>query len=334
MATPATTRTISNVPVYHIPEMYPTSPILSFTPPAPSAGRLAERAGMTLTVKTNFGAPDNIVRSPVKNIQPHRNNLPRRRNPKRLRSFQPFTPNEKEEELKEKVPMDEAQPTHVLVINEKARLLCDTFTLDEISEAVRIGANSADSDHLQELIPGLYLAFSDAEPSTVQSKHPKGKPWTHTVHISYPAEPEPHNGTTEQSYGGGVQRLHIVLPSSTRAQMLSSSRTGLGLTDAQLRTVRDFIAQALPRHLASLPDQSDVRVLVTAPHGRPTDVMCAAGCYLSFASGQEVEAVLRFVDEEPDFLSIWKGEVSEDECERTQKIASSWSWLNQVQKPN
>ncbi|THH16008.1 hypothetical protein EUX98_g9371, partial [Antrodiella citrinella] len=210
MAAPAMTRTISNVPVYHTPEMYPTSPILSFPLPPSASTRLAERTGMSLTIRTSFGAPETTVRSP-KNVQPQRNHLPRRRKPKRIRSFQqPLTLNEKEEELREKVPVVEAQPRHVLVINEKSQILNDPFTLVEISEPCLIGvpSHTPDTDSLQEIIPGLCVAFSNAAPGDVRSQHPSGKPWTHAVHISYPAETESHNGSSEQTYTDGVHRLH------------------------------------------------------------------------------------------------------------------------------
>ncbi|KAH8103446.1 hypothetical protein BXZ70DRAFT_889187 [Cristinia sonorae] len=297
--------------------MYPASPLLSFPPPAPATGRtLAERAGITLTVKTTFTTSEG-KRASVKNVQPHRNHLPRRRNPKRMRSIQP-TPLS----LAERYPEFAVQ---VQVISQGG------YPAEQILER-----KPEETHDLQELIPGLYLAFFDGDSSGEQPKlDDPNKPWTHIVNIVYPSESaeESLKGSSEQSYKDGVQYLRLTLPTSTRAQLQSSARTGLGLTDAHLRTVRDFIAQALPSHIAALPDQRDIRVLVTAPHGRPTDAMCAASCYLSFASGRDVVEVLRFVDEEEDFLSVWKGEVSENECERTQKIAKAWSWLSQIARP-
>ena len=348
MVTVTLKRNISKVPVYYAPEMYPSSPLPSFPPPAPMASRsLQDRAGVSLRIKTNVGSTDNAPYwSPVKNSQPHRTNLPRRRNPKRMRTFPVDTP------VSEKVPIElkEKEQEKSLVdekkspeqpVNEKSKALFeevepDLFVAPEVllsrPTGQVIGLHPQDSDQLQEIIPGLCIAFSDDGPSAVQPEPTEGRSWTHIVNITYPAETETldHNGTCEQTSRDGVQRLHIVLPTVSRAQLKSSARPGLGLTDAHLRTVRDFIAQALPRTLAELPGQKDICILVTAPHGRPTDAMCAVACYLSFASGRSVDDVLRLVDEEEDFLSIWKGEVSGDECDRTQKIARSWSWLNQV----
>ena len=61
--------------------------------------------------------------------------------------------------------------------------------------------------------------------------------------------------------------------------------------------------------------------MIATPFGRPTDAMCVAGCYLAFISKKTVEDVLRYIDEEEDFLSVWKGEVSENEVERTEQVA-------------
>lgn len=335
--------TPSNVPIYHVPAMYPSGPILSFPPPAPSAGQtLRERAGVTLSlrIKTSFGTPDS--RSPGKvNTQPHRNNLPRRRKATKRPSYQHPDLNEKDVQVQvAEKPLVEEQP-HVDVKEKEEAWAYMVQTAEEVSFNYRSsngydtlpGFKPETTNYLQELIPGLHLAFSDADPSAEQPRHPTGLPWTHVVNITYPsADSECPKGRSEQTTHIGLQRLHLVLPSATRAHLSNTTRPGLGLTDAHLRTTRDFIAQALPRHIASLPDQSSVRVLITTPYGRPTDAMCAAGCALSFTSGREVDTVLRFVDEEEEFLSIWKGEVSEDEMERTQKIASAWSWLSQIAK--
>ncbi|TCD67758.1 hypothetical protein EIP91_011944 [Steccherinum ochraceum] len=347
MAAPIAIRTSSNFEVFHTPAMYPKSPILSFPPPAPTAGRpLAERAGMNLRIKTTFGVPNDTVKYPAMgHIQPHRNNLPRRRNPKRMPSMHatPVTahPEKVEEQLQEKAAVE--------VLEEKDELYNEKFTPPEpylpsqthqtaseyvihyaqprMAESV-LGVRPEDSDHLQELLNGLHLAFvKDA--ATEQPKQPSGKAFTHIVNVTYAAASESsRKGTSEQTCKDDVQRLELVLPcdppTHTYTLDYTVRRAGLGLSDAQIRTARDFIAAALPRHVVDASDpNADVCVLVTAPHGRPADVMCVAAGFLAYTADREVSDILRFVDEEVEFDSIWRGEVSDDECARTQAAVRS-----------
>lgn len=177
---------------------------------------------------------------------------------------------------------------------------------------------------LQELIPGLYIAFSNDGPEGEQPGDSSEKPYTHIVNITHPTHDVDQNfkGSAHESYDHSLRRLHLVLAQSS-SRMNKAQRTGLALSELQLRSVRDFLALALPPSLASSTDQSTVKVLITTPHGRPTDAMSAAACYLAFTSGQNVDTILRFVDEEEDFLSVWKGEVSEDEVEKIEKVVRS-----------
>ena len=81
-----------------------------------------------------------------------------------------------------------------------------------------------------------------------------------------------------------------------------------------------------------LPEKQAVRVLISTPQRRPTDAMSVLGCYLAFASKKSVDIALRCIDDEPDFLSIWKGEVSEDELARAERVARMRSWLSGIKR--
>ncbi|CAL1711679.1 unnamed protein product [Somion occarium] len=306
--------TIPAPPVYTPIEKYPSSPILSFPPPMPpsTSRSLRERCGVNLrvSINSNNGILAGGPWSPKIHVQPHRSNLPRRR--KVTKRF-----------ALKNVDDDE-------VTNEKEKEVIIDLTAETSAEPTVVEPEvQSQESHIQELIPGLYIAFSDGDPNATQPGATDVKPYTHVVNISYPPiTEEGHPGSCEKTLIGRTQNLHIILPASSRPD--GAQRPGLGLTDSHLRSIRDFIGEALPYAMASQPDQSAIRVLITTPPGRPTDAMCAAGCYLAFTSGKGVETVLRYVDEEEDFLSIWKGEVSGDELDRTEKIARAWSWLSQV----
>lgn len=342
-----TTRTTSNVPVYFTPEMYPASPLLSF--PATLAGRkVNERAGIDLRVKTNFGASADAARSPVRNVQPHNTKLPRRRNPKKFPVPVPSPI------LTEKGGLDDEQkstPKRVGKVGgrhpgprvNKADQYASFSITDEVlpprlTDIMPDVPRPEDSDHMQMVVPNICVAFSDGEPAVAGNlplhQDLDGRPWTHTITISYPDEDGSltHNGTCEQWFKDGVQRLHLVLPTSSHTQLHTTGRRGLGLTDAQLRTARDFLAQACPHSVPEMITQQDNAILITAPYGRPTDAMCALLAFLAMKSEWKAESILRLFDD-CEFDSVWKGEVSEDECDRVQKIACSWSWTNQVKKP-
>jgi len=296
-----------SIPIYAQVDVYPTSPMASFPPPAPVNSRsLKERCGVTLSISTtNNPLTKNVIKvlSPKGHTQPHRNNLPRRRKPKKC--FQNFNPGDDDPTVDMK-PKPVASPIIEAPAPPPAPL----------------------QSHLQELIPGLSIAFASGSTDESLPQSHTDKPYSHIVNIIYSVEEDGSDaGTSQQTYRNGAQRLSLVLPGSAKT---CAGRPGLGLSDAHLRVVRDFLAEALPRELAEQSIYSSVRILVSTPHGRPTDAMCIVGCYLSFLSGKDAETVLRYVDQEEDFLSIWKGEVSEDELERVEKIARAWSWLSQV----
>ena len=304
MATVLVSPILPAPPLYTPPGKYPTSPIITSPLTSPILGaaprKLRERCGVSMSLGFNSAY--------MNHTQPHRTNLPRRRNgAKRLFAL------EKHEE----------QP----VVEKKREEVELVIDLNEKSTPVLPIAPKEPESHIQELIPGLSVAFSDGHLSAPQPGDSAEKPYTHVVNITYPLSPREHKGGCSKSLVGRTQRLHITLPSTTRVQ----GRPGLGLTDGNLRAIRDFVGEAFPHSMASSAnDDSPIRVLITTPHGRPTDAMCAVGCYLAFVSGQSVESVLSYIDEAEDFLSIWKAEVSGDEMERAEKIARAWSWLSTI----
>ncbi|KAI0785739.1 hypothetical protein C8Q75DRAFT_774364 [Abortiporus biennis] len=308
-------------PLYPSMEIYPASPITNFPPPVVSTTQtLRERCGFNanLRITTGFNSSQTLW-SPKLQTQPHKSNLPRRRNPKKRIVFEVQTPTPKFEEP----PQIHTEPEVTLTVP-------FDNSLNAAFDAAHTVPKPEDSDHLQELIPGLHIAFSDGSSDTELSGHTVEKPYTHVVNICYPKDVgDSFIGTTDEHYdlSSRVRKLTIILPASAPVAVAGTPRAGLGLSDSQLRVVRDFLAQALPHFLASQANQSVANVLITTPHRRPTDVMAAAGCYLAFSSGKSVNTVLGYVDEEEDFLSIWKAEVSEDEMERAENIARGWSWV-------
>ncbi|TFK90245.1 hypothetical protein K466DRAFT_583907 [Polyporus arcularius HHB13444] len=287
--------------------MYPTSPLRVFPPPAPVIRRpLRDRCGVSLTLEID--APFKALRvqgpwSPKNHTQPHRTNLPRRRNPK------PCFTNFKDVKVE--------FPKHRTSRATTARAALAPIPVPA-DIPTPLQPPKAHETHLQPIIPALWVAFGQTHDRTYEDG------FTHIVDVCYS---DAASGTSERLWEGRVQRLKLILPESARKW---EGRAALALTDAQLRAARDFIAEGLPHQLAALPDQTDVRVLVTAPPGRPTDAMCVLGCYLAFVAGRGVETVLQCIDEEECILSAWKGEVSGEEMERIEKIARAWSWLSAV----
>ncbi|KZT01469.1 uncharacterized protein LAESUDRAFT_731176 [Laetiporus sulphureus 93-53] len=292
---------------------YPSGPLVQFPPPLPSHRLpLRERCGFTqsLKIQTNFSRqPRCSPWSPKGHIQPHRNNVPRRRRVK----------------AKHVVLKDDDSPV----------VEAEPVDLPLPAGAYDIPART-EQRHLQEVIPGLFLAFKLSDEAE-DDEHMRKEGYTHIIDICY-ALPGCDGGVIKQMHEDRVHRLRLTLPELSRPSSQSSERAGLALSDAQLRTARDMLAQTLPwRNAVDAPGElyaapSGPRVLISTPAHRPTDAMAVVGCYLSFASGKSVETSLRFIDDEQDFLSIWKGEVSGDEEARVEHIARLSSWLSNVRR--
>lgn len=285
--------------------LYPSSPLTVFPPPAPVIRQpLRERCGVSLTL--HIDNPSLAFKSskvpglwsPKGHLQPHRNHLPRRRNPKTcFANFHDKQPAAAAPEPRKPAPTPPTQP------------------LPYHTPAYAFDPPKSGEPRLQAIIPALWVAFAQEDRSYEDG-------FSHVVEIAYAA-----TASIERSWVGSVQRLHLTLPESARKP---KGRAALALTDAQLRGARDFIAECMPQSIAAMPEQSAIRVLIVTPHGRPTDAMALVGCYLSFVADQGTDAILRCIDEEETVLSVWKGEVSGDEIERVEKIARSWSWLSAV----
>ena len=298
--------------------LYPSSPLHIFPPPAPSVRRsLRDRCGVTLSLKIEHplkatGGPW----SPRGPVQPHCAQLPRiprRRSHKpwfgHLRADTPVEAPKPATPPAEPTPEPEPEPTP----EPTPEFEFEPFPT-ELPSALR--PPQADAPHLQAIIPSVWVSFGGAERAADDD-------FTHVVEIAYPdteqGEQEANQqATTARASDDRVQRLRIELPAAARTWQ---GRAALALTDGQLRAARDFLAECLPQELAAQPEQGAVRVLVSAPAARPTDVMSVVGCYLAFVAGRSVEEVLQCIDEEESVVSVWKGEVSGDEVERAEEIA-------------
>ena len=327
--------------------VYPTTPLSVFPPPPPPVllptqmhNRMGAGVGLTLQIDSPFKPPAGPW-SPKGHIQPHRSHLPRRRNPKPC--FQNFYATAETAAQKPKSTPAPTRTPKVERVSAPAPTSTSTSIYSPTAPIPTPCPPKADEPHLQEIIPALWVAFSDSTPplssnsststSTTSAHEIQEAGFTHIVEIAHSAGEPSAAGSIERRWDvtRQAQRLRLVLPASAREQPQKTGRAALALTDAQLCAARDFVGECLPGELAAaaLPDseQGAVRVLVTAPPGRPTDVMCVVGCYLGFAARRGVEEVLRCVDEEEAVLSVWKGEVSGEEVERIEEIARGWSWL-------
>jgi hypothetical protein len=362
-----------SAPLYTTADRYPTTPIQTFPPPLPTDQQpLRVRCGVTMRLHlTTHGLSPMAPSwpSPKGHVQPHRAHLPRRRNPRRIvlheheedsgadiikepKAELPAAAVEVADKGGEEVVGEEAKPQpasgrHVhphrnnlprrrnprrIVIHDsdEDRQADVSSEAKEPAEAITVEdvfapAPAVDQPELQEIIPGLFIAFVSTSNSLEQLPgHTAEEPYTHIVNISH----GDNVGASERVMEGRAQRLRLTLPPRDEG----APRAGLGLIDAQLRAARDFLAESQPHLPTDKP--AGIRMLITTPHQYPTNAMCVLACYLAFVSGKQVEGVLRWIDGEEDYLSAWKGEVSEDETEKVEKIARAWSWLSNIVRPN
>ncbi|KAI0629556.1 hypothetical protein C8Q77DRAFT_1220246 [Trametes polyzona] len=307
--------TSSTLPPLIIPSA--THPLKVFPPPAPTTVRrpLRERCGVNLTLHIDNPAlafKSSKVPgpwSPKGHLQPHRNHLPRRRNPKPC--FAGIQ--EKQPVAAAALPVEPTKPAPIPTPD-----AVSAPSIPSRTPSYAFDPPKSSEPQLQAIIPALWVAFAQPDDRSYEDG------FSHIVEISYGSAP-----TSDRRWDGRAHRLQLILPESSRRP---AGRAALALTDAQLREARDFIAECLPQSIASLPEQNEVRVLVATPPGRPTDAMALVGCYLAFVAEQTTETILRCVDEEESVLSVWKGEVSGDETVRVDRIARSWSWLSAVAK--
>ena len=253
--------------------------------------------------------------SPRGHIQPHRNHLPRRRNVKRVVLYEACTPTPE-------------QPPHVSPFRPEETLRLEETALSKMPllapeiEALYQPHIDERAARLSMIVEGLWVAFSeDTEEYPIIDAD--GAPNSHVVAISY----GDGEGSCEQTTLGETQLLRLVLPAAARTQT-EEGRAGLALTDTQLRVARDFLTQALPAEESA--KDSTKRVLLATPFGRPTDAMCVAAIYLAVVCKEPTNKTLEYVEQDRDVHGAFKGEITEDEYERIEKIATAWSWLSQV----
>ncbi|EMD32997.1 hypothetical protein CERSUDRAFT_118425 [Gelatoporia subvermispora B] len=302
---------------------YPTSPLPRLLRPAPAPlvpSRLRERRGVSLRICTGSSPfmpaascnPCSPTARAHAHVHPHRNNLPRRRGPKkRIVFFEGQAP----------TPAAEAPPPHPAADANTSEAKPEHAIDDQ--DAIPACPVPPPTHALSELAPNLSVAFSGPDsPTTIQDGV------THIVEISLPSDRSAAVGSTEETYEPGVRltRLRLVLPAQAQRQdgTQLQGRMTLALTDTQLRRARDFLAQAilLPSNSAS------TRALITAPPGHPAEMVALAACYLAFARRAHVTRVLKRIDADESVHSAWKGEVSGDEAVRVEGIARGWSWLD------
>ena len=352
----------------------------TFPPPLPDERPpLRVRCGVTMRLHlSTHGLSPPAWPSPKGHVQPHRNHLPRRRNPRRVvlydhdevkvaevvteQKVQTPAPVVEEEMKEEKGSTEETLVEDGLLAakghlephrshlprrrnirrivfhdtdDDKPAAVSATPKDAPAAEAAAPEAESipvadpfalvppADQSQLQVVLPSMSIAYaSDDEALEHLPGYSTEEPYTHVVSIRY----------GESSSLKPLRERHCTRLRLTLAPRDSgAARSGLGLSDAQLRAARDFLAELRPDlHIAP----AGVCILITTPPEHPTNAMCVLACYLAFVTGKDVDDVLRAIDGEEGFLSAWKGEVSEDEVERVEKIARAWSWMSHVVKPN
>lgn len=303
---------------------YPTGPILQFPPLPPSTGGSLRRRcpnDVPLSIVTSFSRnPRNSTKWPQKgHVQPQRDHLPRRRTGQELNSYYNEEPG---------LGMQEKRVDETTIRKPDIPAVVELTPTVEAKQDNQFLPPIPSKDHaVEELFPSLFVGFS----SPTTSLPLDDGTYTHVVqivcHSATVDQSQSSKNAIKQSYNGRVQRLCLTLPYIVQSQ---AQRAGLALSDAQLRASRDFISEALLYSHVLWGRPTDVRVMIASPFGHPADAMCVVGCYVAFALGKRVSEVFRCVDEEEKFLNVWKGKVSEDEVERTEKAARTWSWLSNV----
>lgn len=308
-------------------DIYPISPLPTFPPTLPNGRQpLRVRCGVTMRLQlSTYGLAAPSWPSPKGHVQPQRAHLPRRRNPRRIvlhdtdeeHGAEATAEAKPAAAAEEKVEETEKDAEEKVEQTEKV----DDAAEAPIAEDAYAPAPQVDQPRLQEVLPGLSLAFIGADDALATLPGHAEEAYTHVISVVYG---EKH--AVQRVQEGRTSRLRLALP--PRAD--EAARAGLGLSDAQLRAARDFVAELQPQK-GEFP--AGIRVLIATPHNHPANALAIVACYLSFACGKSVEEVLLDFDQEEEFESAWRGEVSDDEIERVEKIARAWSWLSQVVRP-
>ncbi|TFK50839.1 hypothetical protein OE88DRAFT_1645119 [Heliocybe sulcata] len=161
--------------------------------------------------------------------------------------------------------------------------------------------------HLQQLIPGLSVAFHDASPHNPYTRC-RGRSFTHVITISLQPWSNPCMLSTS-AYGTHHLTLHLhrladMGPGTARMDWTPVARViasyGCCMTQTHLAASLDFLSRALPY----LPKQRlptprvKANVVILAPKGMPELAMDLAANYLAWASEKEELKVRMCIAEE------------------------------------
>ncbi|KAG6810311.1 hypothetical protein H0H92_012465 [Tricholoma furcatifolium] len=184
---------------------------------------------------------------------------------------------------------------------------------------------------LHPLVPGMYLSFTKDKflPAKMVSSH--GSLFTHVVKIIHHRSGVDHVGDVDIKVDErrGLCLLGLVVPApddecyGDEDEDEEYERTETVLTENQLLAARDFLALALPYFAEAHPPAEealasartppdDARVLIAAPYawGAAADIMSIALCYLSWASEEPVNKVLKCIRKEEEYVPpLWRDAV-------------------------
>ncbi|KAF8652609.1 hypothetical protein AX16_004298 [Volvariella volvacea WC 439] len=195
-------------------------------------------------------------------------------------------------------------------------------------------SHANDLECLHELIPDLFLAFSSGDytpPSLTSATRIR---FTHIIKMVRPTSSE-SAGTFSVEYdvttGTHILLLSLCRPKPApgrkgrergKARESMSRQHGIPLlTEHQLLIARDFLSIALPYYseglsseIPSSPAVDSVTALITAPMENDdasgaVDVMAVASCYLAYCSGENIEKVLAYINEEEEVPEMWRYKV-------------------------
>ncbi|KII95510.1 hypothetical protein PLICRDRAFT_218456 [Plicaturopsis crispa FD-325 SS-3] len=176
---------------------------------------------------------------------------------------------------------------------------------------------------LQEMIPGLHVAFSqDLLPGAELRSYPwyHADCFTHMICVAPSHEGDRDVGNVAVSLDdNGAQRLRLVVP------VLATDDGVTQLSGDQLIAARDFCSLALP--YSDRPEDNTgrdltARVLITTPGGRAVDAVSIAICYMAYVAKKEVQGVMETFNAEEDLPVFWKGSMSLDGKEFLEEVAA------------
>ncbi|KAH7883354.1 hypothetical protein F5I97DRAFT_232141 [Phlebopus sp. FC_14] len=162
-----------------------------------------------------------------------------------------------------------------------------------------------EKSHMEEIVPGLYVAFADDD---FEADALRTFDYTRFSHVVQVMRARNATRRSEEAVDPitGTCKLRLSCP----AYGHDDRHTALKFP--QLLAARDFMSLALPyqKHPSRLRHVShgDVNLLVVAPTARTVDIMSIVVCYLAFISARHANCVLEYIDEVEEFDETWKGE--------------------------